>query len=277
MMTDQYAVVGNPIAHSKSPEIHTLFAKQTAQDLHYTTLLAPLDSFRDTVMGFFKEQNGKGLNVTVPFKLEAWSLCKEQGNELSDYAKFAGAVNTLVYREDGSVYGTNTDGIGLVTDLESNHQVTFKDKNILILGAGGAVRGVIQPILENNPAQVFIANRTESKAHELADLFNPLGNIVAGGFNSIPDMRFDIIINGTAASLKGDIPPVASRYIESAHCCYDMMYANEPTAFIKWANSLGVEKSLDGLGMLIEQAAESFGIWRGVRPKTQEVFTYLRH
>ena len=275
-MTDQYAVVGNPIAHSKSPIIHSLFAKQTSQDLNYVTLLAPLDGFRESIMHFFNNQHGKGLNVTVPFKLDAWSLCKEQGNELSDYAKLAGAVNTLVQRDDGSIYGTTTDGIGLVIDLENNNKVALKDKKVLILGAGGAVRGVIQPILERQPAELFIANRTVSKADDLAALFQPFGDIKGGGFDTIPNHSFDIIINGTAASLHDELPPVAEHHIKQASCCYDMMYSNEPTAFVKWTKGLGVEKSLDGLGMLIEQAAESFSIWRGVRPNTQEVFLTLR-
>ncbi|MEE9303889.1 MAG: shikimate dehydrogenase [Thiotrichaceae bacterium] len=277
-MTDHYAVVGNPVGHSKSPQIHTLFAEQTHQDIEYSTLLSPLDAFRETVMKFFKQEKdneGKGLNVTVPFKQEAWELCNEPCNELSDYAKLAGAVNTLVRRDDGSIYGTNTDGVGLVTDLEENNQVILSGKKILILGAGGAVRGVLQPILEKQPAQLFIANRTESKAHQLAALFKPSDKIAAGGFGSVNDMNFDIIINATAASLSGDVPPVSKKCIQHASCCYDMMYSNKPTAFVQWTKELGVPKSLDGLGMLIEQAAESFNIWRGVRPTTQSVFRHM--
>ncbi len=281
-MSDRYAVIGNPIGHSKSPQIHSLFAQQTGQDIEYKTLLAPLDSFRDTVLQFFKQEQGsdnkgkgKGLNVTVPFKQEAWELCNQDGNELSDYARLAGAVNTLMYRDDGSIYGTNTDGIGLVTDLEINHQVPITGSRILILGAGGAVRGVLQPLLEKNPAHLFIANRTESKAHQLAEIFNQTDILESGGFNSIPDSGYDIVINGTAASLSGDLPPIQESYIKSADCCYDMMYAAEPTAFVKWATELGVNKSVDGLGMLIEQAAVSFDIWRGIKPDTQDVFTHF--
>jgi shikimate dehydrogenase len=275
-MTDQYAVIGNPIGHSKSPEIHTLFAKQTEQDLHYQALLAPIDGFNQTVMQFFEKEQGLGLNVTVPFKQDAWQLCNEAENELSDYARLAGAVNTLVYRQDKTILGTNTDGLGIVSDLENNNQIKLNDKNILILGAGGAVRGVIQPILEKHPKHVFIANRTESKAYQLADIFKSPEIIAAGGYDEIPDVDFDIVINGTAASLKGDIPPITESCVRKAECCYDMMYANQPTAFVQWAIDQGVPKSLDGLGMLIEQAAESFYIWRGVRPETAEVFSKLR-
>lgn len=276
IMTDQYAVIGNPIGHSKSPEIHTLFAKQMEQDLQYQALLSPLDGFNETVMHFFEKEQGKGLNVTVPFKQEAWKLCSQAGHELSDYARLAGAVNTLIYRDDKTIFGTNTDGLGIVVDLESNHQIKLKGKNILILGAGGAVRGVIQPILEKQPSHLFIANRTESKAHQLADTFKSPEVIVAGGYDSIADFDYDIVINGTAASLKGDIPPVSARCVSKAECCYDMMYSNEPTAFVQWAIDQGVPKTLDGLGMLIEQAAESFNLWRGVRPDTADVFLSLR-
>ena len=273
---DQYAVIGNPINHSKSPEIHTFFARQTGQSLEYTALLSPLDGFNKTVADFFENQQGKGLNVTVPFKQEAWELCNKPGNELSEYAKLAGAVNTLVFRDNNTLFGTNTDGIGIVTDLENNHQITLAEKNILILGAGGAVRGVLQPILEKLPKHVFIANRTESKAHELAGIFNKSDMLKAGGYDSIPDIKYDLVINGTAASLKGDLPPISVSCVESAKCCYDMMYANEPTAFVQWAKENNVPKALDGLGMLIEQAAESFSIWRGVRPDTKDVFLQLR-
>lgn len=272
-MTDKYAVIGNPIAHSKSPQIHAQFAKQTGEDIEYTALLAPLDGFEQTVREFFSaEQGGKGLNVTVPFKQEAWELC----NELSDYAKMAGAVNTLVNRPDGTVYGANTDGIGIVRDLEQNHNVKLTGKKILILGAGGAVRGVLQPILDKTPKQIFNANRTASKAVELATLFKNAGNISGGGYDEIPQQAFDIIINGTAASLAGDLPPVPDMCVKGAECCYDMMYSNEPTAFVKWAQKHGVAKALDGLGMLVEQAAESFYLWRGVRPETPNVITSLR-
>ena len=280
IMTDQYAVIGNPITHSKSPRIHTLFAEQTQQDICYRALLSPLDAFRETAMQFFKpthedEQHkpGKGLNVTVPFKQEAWDLC----DELSDYAKLAGAVNTLTYQDDGRIFGTNTDGIGLVTDLVKNNQVALSGKNILVLGAGGAVRGVLQPLLEEHPNHLFVANRTVSKAQELAMLFGQHSVLSAGGFEMIPkEVRYDVVINGTAASLSGDLPPVPEACIKNSSCCYDMMYASEPTAFVKWASDLGVPQSLDGLGMLIEQAAESFKIWRGIRPDTSVVFSALR-
>lgn len=271
-MTDQYAVVGNPVEHSKSPQIHALFAEQTDQDIHYGKLLAPLDAFQTTVLDFFTRQHGKGLNVTVPFKQQAWDLCDER----SDYAELAGAVNTLVYRQGHTIWGTNTDGIGLVTDLIQNNHIELADKRILILGAGGAVRGVLQPVLDQNPAQLFIANRTESRAHDLATLFGHPQTLSAGGYAAISEEPFDVIINGTAASLQDEIPPVPREAVQNANCCYDMMYASEPTAFVKWAQQQGVPVALDGLGMLIEQAAESFAIWRGVRPDTHPVFTALR-
>jgi shikimate dehydrogenase len=261
---DQYAVIGNPIKHSKSPEIHTRFAKQTGENLTYTTLFSPLEEFQQTV-SIFRKQGGKGLNVTVPFKQEAWELA----DELSDYAQRAGAVNTLVFRDDGSVYGANTDGIGLLTDLKQNHQINPAGKHILILGAGGAVRGVLQPIIEEHPASIFIANRTVARAENLAHIFSDLMPLQAGGFDDIPrNQHYDIIINGTAASLDGDIPPVPEHCISNTECSYDMMYSSKPTVFVKWGRAHGIQKSVDGFGMLVEQAAEAFLIWRGVRPDT---------
>ncbi len=273
-MTDQYAVIGNPVAHSKSPRIHTLFARQTQQDMHYSTLLAPLDQFQTAVRDFFVQEQGKGLNVTVPFKQEAWQLC----NEHSDYALHSGAVNTLLYRDDGSIWGANTDGLGLVRDLQQNHAIALHDKKILVLGAGGAVRGVLQPILEQYPQQVFIANRTTARAHELVTLFGQFDVLDGGGYGDIPKTGFDIIINGTSASLQGDLPPVPAHCVVDAECCYDMMYSSESasTAFVQWALSHHVPRALDGLGMLVEQAAESFFIWRGVRPETHTVLSVLR-
>lgn len=276
-MTDQYAVIGHPIKHSKSPLIHTQFAHETEQNIAYTTLLAPLDAFEQTVMNFFQQQQGKGLNVTVPFKQQAWEMC----DELSDYAKQAGAVNTLIYQDDKHIYGTNTDGTGIVRDLTINNALDLKNKKILILGAGGAVRGVLQPIIEQQPAYIFIANRTVGKAEILVKQFTgskpPSCEILAGGYDDIPHQSFDIIINGTAASLEGKLPPIPLVCIENTQCCYDMMYSTEPTLFVKWGKENGVELSIDGIGMLIEQAAESFYLWRGVRPDTVPVFTFLRN
>lgn len=274
-MNDHYAVIGNPIKHSKSPLIHTQFAHQTQQTMDYRALLSPLDDFENTVRQFF-QQNGKGLNVTLPFKQDAWRLC----DELSEYAQQAEAVNTLLYRDDGSLYGTNTDGIGIVYDLMVNNDISLKNQRILVLGAGGAVRGILQPILEQQPTQIFIANRTAAKAEQLAEHFNSLNiattSLDGGGYEAIPEYPFDVIINGTSASLNGSLPPVPTICAQGALCCYDMMYSNEPTPFVQWGRDNHVAVTLDGLGMLIEQAAESFYLWRQLRPDTATVFHLLR-
>lgn len=275
IVSDRYAVFGNPITHSKSPLIHRLFAEQTSESVVYEALSAPVDGFADALAAF-KAAGARGCNITVPFKQDAWQLADER----SDYAQRAGAVNTLAFRDDGTVYGANTDGIGIVRDLQQNHQISLKDKRILLLGAGGAVRGVLQPLLNTQPAALFIANRTASKAEALAADFSECahvpGTIQSGGFDAIAAQgAFDLIINGTAASLQGDVPPLPDDCIAPQGCCYDMMYAAEPTAFVDWGLQRAV-KSLDGLGMLVEQAAESFFIWRGVRPDTAPVLAAVR-
>lgn len=276
---DKYAVIGNPIAHSKSPQIHSYFAQQAEEQMMYEALLSPIDTFEETVKQFVKG-NGKGLNVTVPFKQEAFELA----DELSDYAENAGAVNTLVFRDDGSIYGTNTDGIGLVRDLVENHQSLIKDKRILLLGAGGAVRGVMQPLLMQMPEQIFIANRTPERATELASDMQHLTRqdnktesclLSGGGFADITG-EFDLIINGTAASLQGIMPPIPESCLASGVHCYDMMYGGRPTAFENWCEDQGAAKVMNGLGMLVEQAAESFSIWRGKMPDTKPVLEAMR-
>ncbi|MBK8455284.1 MAG: shikimate dehydrogenase [Thiofilum sp.] len=266
---DHYAVIGNPVQHSKSPQIHTLFAQQTAQALQYDKLLAPFDAFTATVQSF-RAAGGKGCNVTVPFKQEAWTLATER----SAYAERAGAVNTLSFHADGSIWGANTDGIGLVRDLMQNQGLVLKQKRILILGAGGAVRGVLQPLLEQQPAELVIANRTVSKAHELAQAFADLGQVSGCSFEAVIG-RFDVIINGTSASLQGELPPIPTTCINAETFCYDMMYSAKPTVFMQWAAEQGANQVVDGLGMLVEQAAEAFYIWRGVRPETQPVLQQL--
>ena len=269
---NHYAVIGNPVAHSVSPQIHAMFAKQTQRDIDYTRLLADVDNFNGALDEFIKS-GAKGANVTVPFKLDAFARC----NELSQRAQFAGAVNTLSFCAEGDlICGDNTDGIGLVRDITYNHGVALTHKNILILGAGGAVRGVLQPFFEQKPAHIFIANRTPQKAQVLADEFSELGDISAGGFESIPQISFDIIINGTAASLSGDTPPIDQAIVRN-HFCYDMVYGKAPTAFLKWAKDAGARQTVDGLGMLVEQAAESFFIWEGIRPDTHPVINSLRN
>lgn len=267
---DHYAVIGNPVQHSKSPHIHTLFAKQTDQILHYDKLLAPFDAFMATVESF-RAAGGKGCNVTVPFKQEAWALATQR----SAYAERAGAVNTLSFQVDGAIFGANTDGIGLVRDLKQNQGLVLKQKRILILGAGGAVRGVLQPLLEQQPAEIVIANRTVSKAHELAQAFADLGQVLGCSFEALTG-KFDVIINGTSASLQGELPPLPTTCIDASTVCYDMMYSAKPTIFMQWAAEQGATHVVDGLGMLVEQAAEAFYIWRGVHPETQTVLQHLR-
>lgn len=269
-MTERYAVFGNPIAHSKSPCIHTLFAQQTDESVEYVALLSEPEEFAQDVM-MFLVAGGKGCNITVPFKQEAWELA----DELSDYAARAKAVNTLVFREDGTMYGANTDGIGIVRDIQQNHDIPLQGKRILLLGAGGAVRGVLQPILEMQPASLFIANRTASKAMELAQDFAAFGHVSGGGFADIHG-QFDLIINGTAASLQGELPPLPADCLAAGGSTYDMMYSAKPTAFVEWGRAQGAAQALDGLGMLVEQAAEAFFLWRGVRPATAPVLAQLR-
>ena len=270
-MLDRYAVIGNPISHSKSPFIQNQFAKQTGEALIYSTLLAPIERFAQTVEDF-RDSGGKGLNVTVPFKEDAWHFA----GELTDLAQRAGAVNTLIFHDDGKITGANTDGIGIVHDIQQNHHIQLADKKILILGAGGAVKGVLQPLLAENPEHIFIANRTVEKAIKLAEDFSDLGNLQGGGFADINN-QYDLIINGTAASLQGEVPTIPDNCLAPKGSCYDMMYsADTDTAFVTWAKQHNAQKALDGLGMLIEQAAESFYLWRSVRPNTQEIFKAFR-
>jgi len=269
-MTDHYAVIGNPIAHSKSPIIHAEFARQTQQALIYTAELVEIGQVENFVKTFSKN-NGKGLNVTVPFKLDAFELA----TQLSDRAQRAGAVNTLTLK-DGNILGDTTDGVGLLNDLIKNHHQIIKNKNLLVVGAGGAVRGILEPLLLESPAKLTVANRTVSKAQQLADDFSKFGNISACNFNELNHQKFDIIINGTSASLSGDLPPLPDNLFTDNACAYDMMYAKQPTVFMQWAKQQGAEIILDGLGMLVEQAAESFFIWRGQRPETRGVIELLR-
>jgi shikimate dehydrogenase len=266
---DRYAVMGNPIGHSKSPQIHTLFAKQTDQSLSYEALLVPEDGFADAVAEFLYGSDGKGLNITVPFKQQAWQLA----DCLSERAELAGAVNTLMLK-DGALYGDNTDGTGLVRDLTHNHSVVLRDKRILMLGAGGAARGVMLPLLEQSPASLHIANRTVLRAHELAENFADYGDISASGFDALHE-NFDIVINATAAGLGGEVPSLPDGIIGEHSICYDMMYASEPTAFVRYCNKCHAAQAIDGLGMLVEQAAESFRLWRNVMPDTQPVIDAL--
>lgn len=266
---DDYAVMGNPIAHSKSPAIHQLFAGQTGQSIHYTAIHVDIGGFKQAV-GNFVAAGGKGLNITVPFKQEAWELVDRR----SERAERAGAVNTIKV-EGESLYGDNTDGVGLVNDL-GNNQVELTGKKILLMGAGGAARGVLIPLLKQQPQLLFIANRTPDRAKDLADDFADAGNIQGGGYDALETQQFDVVINATAASLQGELPPLPANLLTDSASCYDMMYGAKPTPFMQWAKEHGAGKVLDGLGMLVEQAAESFYIWRGVRPETTPVISKLR-
>jgi len=267
---DFYAVAGNPIGHSKSPMIHAMFAKQTTQGLDYGKIEVPLDAFKEFVADFFAQKNQKGLNITVPFKEQAWALCQVR----TDRAELAGAVNTLYINEKGQLCGDNTDGVGLVNDLK-NHKIALKGKKILIVGAGGAVRGVLQPILKEMPESVVLCNRTLSKADNLVSIFKALGNIKSSAFQNL-DEAFDVVINGTSASLSGSLPPLPIHVISETTAAYDMMYSKDATVFNAWAKQYGAKKTIDGLGMLVEQAAEAFKLWRGVRPETLTVMTTIR-
>lgn len=268
--TDRYAVFGNPIEHSKSPFIHARFAEQTGQRLSYTAELVEPGDFEKAVARF-ADNNGKGLNITVPFKQDAWQLATRR----SERAERAGAVNTLVINAPGDYFGDNTDGTGLVRDLSKNFGFELVNKNILIIGAGGAVRGVIEPLLEQRPASLTIANRTREKAVQLADDFSDLGTIRGCGLDEFGEGSFDLIINGTSASLVGELPPLPASLIGKHTFCYDMMYASEATPFMQWASQHGAERVADGKGMLVEQAAESFRIWRGCKPETAPVIEAL--
>ncbi|MDB2705272.1 shikimate dehydrogenase [Pseudomonadota bacterium] len=269
-MTDHYAVIGNPISHSKSPLIHTKFAQQTKQDLDYIAKEIPLEDLASGLKQLQKE-GFKGINITVPFKEQAWKVVSNK----SDHAQRAGAINTIVFNDDGSLYGDNTDGIGLCRDLVDNHQIELKGKRILLLGAGGAARGVIEPLLKYQPTELFIANRTASKAKELAQLYAEFGTLQGGGFEGL-SASYDVIINATAASLKGEVPPLPDDILNANASCYDMMYSDTDTAFVSWAKQHAANKTIDGLGMLIEQAAEAFRIWRGIKPETQTIIQLIR-
>lgn len=269
MQPDRYAVIGNPVAHSKSPEIHASFAAQTGQHLVYERLLAPLDGFAATVRAFM-QAGGRGANVTVPFKLEAHALA----DELTERARAAGAVNTLGFTA-GRIVGDNTDGVGLVTDIVKNAGMALEGKSVLLLGAGGAARGVLLPLISEKPAQLVIANRTRAKAVELAAQFSGrCGQLRALEFAELAG-TFDVVINATSASLADAVPAVPPSLFHAGVFAYDMMYGARPTAFLRMAAAHGAA-ARDGLGMLVEQAAESFFAWRGVRPDTAPVYARLR-
>jgi shikimate dehydrogenase len=268
-MTDRYAVFGNPVAHSKSPLIHAEFAKQTGEGVAYDRQLVEEGKFAAAARDFFAG-GGCGLNITVPFKLDAFAFA----DQLTERAQQAGAVNTLKKLPDGKILGDNTDGAGLLRDITQNLGWKMAGKRVLVLGAGGAVRGVIAPLLAEHPQRIVIANRTLAKAEELAKLFDA-GKIVRASSLNIHARPFDIVINGTSASLGGEMPDLSPTILAPNACCYDMMYGKELTPFLLWAQQQGAQVA-DGLGMLVEQAAESFYLWRGVRPETKPVMALLR-
>ena len=268
---DAYVVIGNPIAHSKSPEIHAGFARQTGQSLSYERLLAPLDDFPASVRRFIAE-GGRGANVTVPFKLQAHALA----DQLSERARLAGAVNTLKF-EHGTIFGDNTDGAGLVADIVTNAGITLAGKRVLLLGAGGAARGALLPLLEQQPAELVLANRTLPKAQELVAQFAQFAGSSTLAASAFGDLQgpFEVIINATSASLGAEVPPLPATAFGTSTLAYDMMYGSAPTVFLQVAAQHGAMVR-DGLGMLVEQAAEAFLLWRGVRPTTTEVLATLR-
>ncbi len=269
-MTSHYAVFGNPITHSKSPLIHAEFAKQTGQDMDYQAILAPLDDFAGAV-ATFRDQGGAGANVTVPFKHQAFRFATKH----TDRALTAEAVNTLKFESDGVILGDNTDGAGLVRDIGENLKLPIEGKRLLLLGAGGAASGVGLPLLQCNPAELVIANRTPEKAIRLAGWLDNQGNTSGCGFHELSG-SFDAVINATSASLKGELPPLPDTLFKPGALAYDMMYGKMDTPFMAWARQHGASIVSDGLGMLVEQAAESFYLWRDVRPDTTPVMAMLR-
>ena len=267
---DRYAVIGYPVQHSWSPFIHGMFAKQTAQDMQYRLLECEPGKLINAVAAFFAE-GGKGLNVTVPHKQSVVALVTHR----TPRADLAGAVNTIA-QQGNELLGDNTDGVGLVTDLSQNLGVEITRKRILLIGAGGAARGVLGPLLEKGPALLHMVNRDAARAQQLAAEFEKLGTVRGGSFNSADDQPFDLVINATSAGLQGKVPPVPATVLGAQTVCYDMSYGKQDTPFVLWSKECGVQRAELGWGMLVEQAAESFTLWRGVRPDTQPVLEAIR-
>jgi len=267
---DKYAVIGYPVAHSWSPFIHGLFAKQTGHAITYSRLEVAPEALNERVVEFFAA-DGKGLNVTLPHKQAACLIARER----TPRAEMAGAVNTLVLRNN-NVFGDNTDGAGLIADLTRNLAFALQGTRILVLGAGGAARGVLGPLLEADPEYLEIANRNDERAAELAHEFSTLGTVHGCGFDAIADSTFDLVLNATSASLQDTIPPIPPQVIGPTTLCYDMAYGRGDTAFTRWAKSAGAGRAETGWGMLVEQAAESFLLWRGVKPRTAPVIAAVK-
>jgi shikimate dehydrogenase len=266
---DRYVVIGNPVAHSLSPEIHAAFARETGQVLEYGRLLVPAGEFVSFARRFFDE-GGRGANVTLPFKVDAF----EWADHRSERAKVAGAANFLMAR-DGKIHADNTDGAGLVTDLTRNHGGRLDRATILVLGAGGATRGIVAPLLAQQPARLVIANRTASRAEELASRFRARGEIAGVALDAIPPWRFDLVLNATSTSTRGEELALPAHALPRGAFAYDLAYGPGARAFVERAKAAGL-RAADGLGMLVEQAAESFELWRGVRPATAPVLAGLR-
>jgi shikimate dehydrogenase len=267
----RFAVVGNPVSHSKSPLIHALFAAQTGKQLQYTREQVEVDEFAGFVRKFFAA-GGAGLNVTVPFKEMAYALAEHHGQA----AQRARAVNTLYLDHRGRLWGDNTDGIGLVRDLRDNHRVILEGKRILVMGAGGAVRGVLASLAENEPTSITLVNRTVARAKALQREFRDLVDFEVISFQDHVAIPYQLIINGTSSGLRDEVPPLSPQLLGRDCCCYDMLYGSADTAFVRWARQQGAALALDGLGMLVEQAAESFNIWLGIRPQTAAVIAKVR-
>ena len=265
-MTDQYAVIGNPIGHSKSPMIHMAFAQATGQDISYVALEAPVDGFAAKVDAF-RAQGGRGLNITAPFKLDAFAYA----TRLLEPARLAGAVNAMAFEGDEAA-ADNFDGIGLVRDIVQNLGCPVRGRRVLLLGAGGAARGAMLPFLEQRPAELVVANRTAAKANTLAEQFSGNGTVAATGYDALahePPGGYDIIVNATSASLHGELPPIPAGVFKADCLAYEMVYGKGLTPFLRLAQSAGDERLAVGVGMLVEQAAEAFAWWRGVRPGTR--------
>lgn len=268
-VTDRYAVIGNPIRHSLSPAIHRAFAHDAGVDLEYTAIESPRDGFVAAVQAF-RAGGGLGMNVTAPFKLEAFALADRR----SDRAEVAGSANTLRF-EEGTVSADNFDGVGLMRDLRDNLGYPVEGARVLLLGAGGAARGLLHPLMAEHPAELVIANRSAAKARELADLLPSQGRLRGGGYDEIGDRGFDLVINATSASVQGEAPPLASAAFLADGVAYELAYGLGMTPFLELARAAGVRRMADGVGLLVEQAAESFAWWRGIRPDTRAMIEEL--
>jgi len=268
-VVDRYAVIGKPIGHSKSPKIHTTFAKTTGQSLEYTAIEGQEDTFDATVLAF-RDNGGRGMNVTAPFKIQAFALATDR----LERARLAGAANALKFEHD-RIYADNFDGVGLVNDIQRNLEVSLKNKRVLMLGAGGAARGAVLPFLAQSPAELTIANRDLDKARTLAREAGSPANLRATSYQDVADQRFDIVVNATSASLRGELPPIAPHVFGDEALAYELVYGKGLTPFLRLAQNAGVRRLADGVGMLVEQAAEAFVWWRGVRPETRSTIAAL--